>query len=151
MFYWKGVPKNFAKFTGKHLCRNLFFNKVAGLRPATSLKQVSGAGVFLWILRHFWEHIFYRTPPVAASFSLKSLGFINGFAINYFGSYLITSAIFCEMSQWFNLENALQTNGVTESDMKEVIKKQSENAPKWKDDEKTQMMQMIGLIRWMLT
>ena len=28
----KGVLKNFAKFTGKHLCQSLFFNKVAGLR-----------------------------------------------------------------------------------------------------------------------
>ena len=28
----KGVLKNFAKFTGKHLCQILFFNKVAGLR-----------------------------------------------------------------------------------------------------------------------
>ena len=28
------VLKNFAKFTGKHLCQSLFFNKVAGLRPA---------------------------------------------------------------------------------------------------------------------
>ena len=25
--------RNFAKFTGKHLCQSLFFNKVAGLRP----------------------------------------------------------------------------------------------------------------------
>ena len=29
----------FAKFTGKHLCQSLFFNKVAGLRPATLLKK----------------------------------------------------------------------------------------------------------------
>ena len=29
----KGVLRNFAKFTGKHLCQSLFFNKVAGLRP----------------------------------------------------------------------------------------------------------------------
>ena len=28
----KGVLKNFAKFSGKHLCQSLFFNKVAGLR-----------------------------------------------------------------------------------------------------------------------
>ena len=28
----KGVPKNFAKFTGKLLCQSLVFNKVAGLR-----------------------------------------------------------------------------------------------------------------------
>ena len=28
----KGVLRNFAKFTGKHLCQSLFFNKVAGGR-----------------------------------------------------------------------------------------------------------------------
>ena len=31
--------RNFAKFTGKHMCKSLFFNKVAGLRPATLLKK----------------------------------------------------------------------------------------------------------------
>ena len=35
----KGVVRNFAKFTGKHLCQSLLFNKVAGLRPATLLKK----------------------------------------------------------------------------------------------------------------
>ena len=35
----KGVLRNFAKFTGKRLCQSLFFNKVAGLRPATFLKR----------------------------------------------------------------------------------------------------------------
>ena len=35
----KGVLRNFAKFTGKHLCQSPFFNKVAGLRPATLLKK----------------------------------------------------------------------------------------------------------------
>ena len=34
-----GVIKNFAKFSGKHLCRDLFFNKVAGLKPGTLLKK----------------------------------------------------------------------------------------------------------------
>ena len=33
----KGALKNFVKFTETHLCRSLFFNKVAGLRPATLL------------------------------------------------------------------------------------------------------------------
>ena len=28
----KGVLRNFKKFTGKHLCQSLFFNKVAGLK-----------------------------------------------------------------------------------------------------------------------
>ena len=34
------VIKNFAKFTGKQLCWGLFFNKVAGLRPATLLRRL---------------------------------------------------------------------------------------------------------------
>ena len=34
----KGVLRNFGKFTGKHLCECLFFNKVAG-QPATLLKK----------------------------------------------------------------------------------------------------------------
>ena len=40
MFYNKDLLKNFAKFTGKHLYRSFFFNKVAGLRPATLLKKI---------------------------------------------------------------------------------------------------------------
>ena len=51
----------------------------------------------------------------------------------------------------FNLEAALQTNGVIESDVKEVIKKQLDNAPKRKDNEKTQLTQIIGLIQPMRT
>ena len=39
VFCEKGAPKNFAKFTGKHLCQSLLFNKVTGLRPATLLKK----------------------------------------------------------------------------------------------------------------
>ena len=39
VFCKKGVLRNFAKFTGKHLCQSLFFNKVACLRPATLLKM----------------------------------------------------------------------------------------------------------------
>ena len=35
----KGVLRNFTKLTGKHLCQRLFFNKAAGLRPATLLKK----------------------------------------------------------------------------------------------------------------
>ena len=39
MFCDKGVLRNFVKFTGKHLCQSLFFNKVAGLRPATLFQK----------------------------------------------------------------------------------------------------------------
>ena len=39
VFYKKGVPRNFAKFTRKHLGQRLFFNKNAGLSLATLLKK----------------------------------------------------------------------------------------------------------------
>ena len=39
VFYKKGILKYFARFTGKQLCRNFFFNKVAGLRVVTLLKE----------------------------------------------------------------------------------------------------------------
>ena len=35
----RGVLKTFAKFTRKHLCQSVLFNKVAGIRPATLLKR----------------------------------------------------------------------------------------------------------------
>ena len=41
----KGVLKNFAKFAG-NICVSLFFNKVAGLRPASLLKKESLAQEF---------------------------------------------------------------------------------------------------------
>ena len=40
VFCKKGVLINFIKFTGKHLCQSLIFNKVAGLRFATLLKKI---------------------------------------------------------------------------------------------------------------
>ena len=57
LFCKKGVLRNFAKFTGKHLCQSLFFNKVTGLSPATLLKKR------LWhrcFLANFTK--FLRTP-----------------------------------------------------------------------------------------
>ena len=50
----------------------------------------------------------------------------------------------------FSLEAALQANGVIESDVKEVIKMQLDNALKRRDDE-TQMTQIIGLMQPMLS
>ena len=40
-FYKKSVLRNFAKFTRKHLCQSLFFNKVAGLRPVVAASVLS--------------------------------------------------------------------------------------------------------------
>ena len=39
VFCKKSVLRNFTKFTGKHLCQSLFFNKIAGLSPAALLRK----------------------------------------------------------------------------------------------------------------
>ena len=58
VFCKKGVLKNFAKFTRKHQCQGLFFNKVAGLKPMILLKKCLYNRFFrvnfaMLILRHF--------------------------------------------------------------------------------------------------
>ena len=61
VFYKKDALKNFTKFTGKHLCRNHFFYKVAGLRPATLLKKRFGHVCFPVNIVKFLRSPFYRT------------------------------------------------------------------------------------------
>ena len=39
VFCKKRVLRNFTKFIEKHLCQSLFFNKVAGVRPAALLTK----------------------------------------------------------------------------------------------------------------
>ena len=39
VFCKKGVLRNLAKFTGKHLCQSLILNKVTILRPAALFKK----------------------------------------------------------------------------------------------------------------
>ena len=70
MFCKKGVLRNVTKFTGKHLCQSLFFNKVAGLRP---IKTETLAEVFSCEFREISKNaFFYRTRLVAASGELDS-------------------------------------------------------------------------------
>ena len=67
-FCKKGVLRNFAKFTGKHLCQSLFLNKVAGLWDATSFKKEALAQVFSCEFCKISKSTFsYRPPPGAAS------------------------------------------------------------------------------------
>ena len=67
VFCKKGILRNFVKLTGKHLCQSLFFNKVTGLKSATLLKKWVWYRYFPVNFMKFWEHIFYRTPLMAAS------------------------------------------------------------------------------------
>ena len=56
MFFKICVLKNFAIFTGKHLCSSFFSIKLLAFNT----------GVFLWILRNFQEQLFYRAPAAAS-------------------------------------------------------------------------------------
>ena len=65
----KDVLRNFSKFTEKHLCQSLFFNKVAGLRLEASnfIKKETLAQVFsrefyeisksIFLTEHFWATV----------------------------------------------------------------------------------------------
>ena len=66
-FCKKGAVKNFANFTGKHLCLSLFLNKVVGPRPATLLRKRLWQRCFPVELAKFLRTLFYRTLPTAAS------------------------------------------------------------------------------------
>ena len=59
-----GVVKNFGKFTRKHLCQSLFFNKVAGLRhrrfPVNSAKFLRTPFLIehlCWLLMFFVRNV----------------------------------------------------------------------------------------------
>ena len=58
----KGVLWNFTKFTGNTCARASFFNKVAGLRPATILKKRLWQRCFLVNFAKFLGAPFYWIP-----------------------------------------------------------------------------------------
>ena len=91
----KGVHRNFAKFIGKHLCQILFFNKVAGLRPATLLKETLGR-CFPVNFAKFLRTPFCRTP-VGDCFYLNSIL-----------TRCTQPEVFCKQATLTNLTNLLK-------------------------------------------
>ena len=65
MFCKKGAHRNFAKFTGKHLCQSLFFNKVAGLGTL--------AQVFSCEFCESSKNNFSYGTPLVAAFEIKEI------------------------------------------------------------------------------
>ena len=89
VFWRKGVLRNFAKFTGKHLCQSFFFNKVAGLGHTfpTELLWTTASGTFIgWPYIVIWgvpNNFFWKkndkvsiswvqlnSPPMTPSYNL---------------------------------------------------------------------------------
>ena len=54
----KGVLKNFAKLTEKHLCQSLFFNKDVGLIPANFIKKETLSQLFSSQFRKVFKSTF---------------------------------------------------------------------------------------------
>ena len=74
LFCKKGVLRNFAKFTGKHVCKSLFFSKVAGLRPATLSKKRLWYRCFPMNFENF-----LRTPFIIEKLRWLLLSYIHFF------------------------------------------------------------------------
>ena len=78
----KGVLRNFAKFTGKHLCQSLFFNEVAGFRAETLFKKRLLHGCFPVNFAKF-----LKTPSLQ-----KTSGRLLILVLSYLRGYVDTEA-----------------------------------------------------------
>ena len=79
MFYEKSVLRNFTKFTGKHLCQSLFYDKAAGLTPATLFKKETLAQVFSCEFCEISKNTFfteYLLTPASIRFITTSENFL---------------------------------------------------------------------------
>ena len=61
----KDVLRNLARFTGKHLCQSLFFDKVAGLKPVhvTIFKTDAFKNFAIFKGKHLWWGLFVKRLP----------------------------------------------------------------------------------------
>ena len=84
----KVVVRNFAKFTGTHLCRSLFFNKAAGLRPAFLLKKRLWQRCFPVNFAKFLrtpftiEHIWWLLLEYYCFITIVNINFFRAVSIN---------------------------------------------------------------------
>ena len=72
MFCSKGVLRNFTKFTGKHLCQRLFFNKVAD-GACNFIKKETLAQVFSCEFYKTSKNSFFCRTPLVAAFGSSGL------------------------------------------------------------------------------
>ena len=90
MFFKIVFLKNFANFTGNHLCRRLFLIKLQALRSATLLKRDSCE-----ICEIFKNTLFYWTSTVAVSDSFRFA------ACNFIKKEIPAKMFFYEFSKIF--------------------------------------------------
>ena len=106
----KSVLRNFVKITGKRLCQGLFFNKVAGLRPAQLRKKRHLHSCFplnfAKFLRtpFFTEHVWTTVSYISFSYILEKFeSILTGLQISFSHShFLSTGAISARRNSFGN-------------------------------------------------
>ena len=88
MFFKIGILKNFAIFTGKHLCWRLFLIKLKTLAWQLHQKDTPTQVFTFEYSKIFQSTFFYRTPPVATSVLSKRC---SGKPINFTGKHFCCS------------------------------------------------------------
>ena len=83
VFCEKGVLRNFANFTGKHLCQSLFFNKVAGPGPATLLKKRLQHRCFPVNFAKFLRHLFLQSTSSGCFYVYSFFSIFTIFQTNH--------------------------------------------------------------------
>ena len=117
VFYKKGVLRNFAKFTGKHLCQSLFFNKIVGSDFAKFLRTP-----FLW-------NTFGRLllPWISKQFLREYCSWSSPFSFRFFTSTSIwkismnSSIYFLSITSSSNLDVKNSTEDVNDAHMEELV------------------------------
>ena len=61
----KGVLRNLARFTGKHVCQSLFFDEIAGLKPVlmTIFKTDAFKNFAIFTGKNLWWSLFLKRLP----------------------------------------------------------------------------------------
>ena len=79
----KGVLRNFAKFTGKHLCLIIFFDSVAGVSLATLLKKILQHRCFPKNLEKFLRTPFLQNTSERLLQQFSTTGYVAFGISNY--------------------------------------------------------------------
>ena len=104
MFREKGILKNFATFTGKHL-------KLQALTLATLLKRDCNTGVFLPILSNFSEQLFIEHLRWQLLISVLLNDYVKAFLnSSLFGLYVWSFSCFRQKRRMRDLDRTGQIN-----------------------------------------
>ena len=120
----------------ENTCVGVFYYEVASLQPASFLKRDSNTSAFLWSLRNYFEHLFWRTSAndclwrcSIKKLFLKTLLYLQDKHVNilWLLKTLVLESLFnpeyCEIFKSTYFEEHLQT-AATENVFIKIINKE---------------------------